>query len=325
MSARTGETDAAALSAERFLQYLKTAMGARITDALADDYVTEVMCNPDGCVWIDHVETGRTNTGIQLSASSAQTVIRLVADFVREPTTAASPRLQAVLPSGERFQGVLPPCAPRPAFTIRKPAKTRWTLADYVERGILQPKQRDVIVQAVEDRQNIGIVGGTGTGKTTLANAILGVPAFSEDRVVVIEELPELNCPAPDRVNLFTKRTDPPVTMSDLVRDSLRLRPERIVIGECRGPEALDMLKAWNTGHPGGLTTFHANSNEEALERVEEMIGEVAQSIPKATIARALNVLVFLSRRKIDGAYVRRVETVSRVVGHSPYRFEHIA
>lgn len=318
-------TESADLLATRLLENLATALGPRIGAALSDDLIVEVMVNPDGKVWIDHVADGRFDTGTVLTIQQASTVVRLVADYCGEVVTTRRPRLQAVLPTGERFQALVPPCVRRPTFTIRKRAKTLWTLENYVEKGIMTEKQQAAIMQAVADHENIALVGGTGTGKTTCANAILALPDFAKDRTVIIEELPELNCAAADLVNMFTVRQEQPVTMTDLVRDTLRMRPDRIVIGECRGPEALDILKAWNTGHPGGLTTFHANSNEEALERVEDMIGEVVTTIPVRTIARALNVLIFVARRQIDGKYVRRIENVSRVIGHSPYRFEHIA
>ena len=155
---------------------------------------------------------------------------------------------------------------------------------------------------------------GTGSGKTTLANALLAEPAFALDRVVIIEDTAELQCAAADRVELLTKRIEPAVTMADLVRDTLRLRPDRIVIGEVRDGSALDLLKAWNTGHPGGLATIHANSAHEALSRLEDLIGEVTQRIPHRAIAAAINIVVFIERTR-EG---RRVRSVSKVRGWGP-------
>jgi type IV secretion system protein VirB11 len=174
--------------------------------------------------------------------------------------------------------------------------------------------------RAAVERQNLLIAGGTGSGKTTLANAILAEPAFSADRVVLIEDTAELQCAAPDRVEMLTKRTDPAVTMTDLVRDTLRLRPDRIIIGEVRDGSALDLLKAWNTGHPGGLATIHANSAAEALTRLEDLIGEVTQRVPYRAIAQAINLVVFIERT----ATGRRVRTVARVTGRDEhgYRLE---
>src|SRR5690606_744864 len=148
----------------------------------------------------------------------------------------------------------------------------------------------------------------------TLANAILAEPAFRDDRVLIIEDTRELQCSSPDSVELLTKRTDPPITMDDLVRHALRLRPDRIIVGEVRGGEALSMLKAWNTGHPGGLATVHANSAEDALGRLEDLVGEVSHHIPRRAIARTINVLVFICRTP-TGRNGRSVETLSRIIG----------
>ena len=155
------------------------------------------------------------------------------------------------------------PVVARPAFAIRKRPEMLFTLADYVEGGMMSASQAQTIPTAAEERQNLLIVGGTGSGKTTLANAILAVPAFAGDRVVLIEDTAELQCSAADQIQMLTKRREPPVTMTDLVRDSLRCRPDRILIGKVRDDPALDLLKAWNTGHSGGLATLHANSAAE--------------------------------------------------------------
>ena len=163
------------------------------------------------------------------------------------------------------------------------------------------------------DRQNILVAGGTGSGKTTLANALLAEPAFRRDRVVVIEDTKELQCPAEDRVELLTKATDPPVTMTDLLRVTLRLRPDRIVVGEVRGPEALALLKAWNTGHPGGVATVHANSAADALHRLEDLAGEASATVPRRAIASAVNVVAFIERT--PGLPGRQVSAVRHIRG----------
>jgi type IV secretion system protein TrbB len=219
-----------------------------------------------------------------------------------------------VLPrSGERFQGVLPPLAERPAFTIRKRASVVFTLDDYVSKGILSAEGAAVIRRAVTDRKNILVAGGTGSGKTTLVNAILAEPAFRSDRVVIIEDTKELQCPAEDKVELLTKSIEPRVTMTDLLRMTLRLRPDRIIIGEVRGGEALAMLKAWNTGHPGGVATLHANSAADALQRMEDLVGEATHVIPRRSIASAVNLIVFIERTtRLPG---RRVTEFCAVMG----------
>ena len=255
--------------ADRKVAALRQAMGPVIAAALAEKLVVEVMVNPDGKIWVDRIGEGRAFTGERLAAADADRILRLLADHVGEVVTKDRPRISATLPeTGERFQGAFMPIVSSPAFAIRKRPEVVFTLDDYVERGILDPAMAAVLREAATSRQNLLIAGGTGSGKTTLANAILAEPAFSADRVVLIEDTAELQCAAADKVEMLTKRTDPPVTMTDLVRDTLRLRPDRIIIGEVRDGSALDLLKAWNTGHPGGLATIHANSAKEALTRL---------------------------------------------------------
>jgi len=289
-----------------------TALGPTILGALADPRVVEVMVNADGRVWLDRAGSGRACVGA-VDASRAEAVIRLVADHVGEEVGRHRPVVSGTLPeTGERFQGQLPPVTAAPTFSIRKRAELVFTLDDYVRQSILTPRQADALREAVATRQNVLIAGGTGSGKTTLANALLAEPAFAEDRVILIEDTRELQCSSPDRIELLTKKTEPPVTMDDLVRHALRLRPDRIVVGEVRGGEALSLLKAWNTGHPGGLATIHANGPEDALARLEDLIGEVSHRVPRRAIARAVDRIVFI-RRTAAG---RRVESVLRVVGH---------
>lgn len=291
---------------------LRQALGPVIATALADRLVVEVMVNPDGKIWIDKIGEGRSFTGERIAPDDADRILRLLADHVGEVVTRDRPRISATLPeTGERFQGAFMPLVANPAFAIRKRPEVVFTLDDYVERGILEPAMAKVLREAAASRQNLLIAGGTGSGKTTLANAILAEPAFAKDRVVLIEDTAELQCAALDKVEMLTKRTDPPVTMTDLVRDTLRLRPDRIVIGEVRDGSALDLLKAWNTGHPGGLATIHANSAVEALRRLEDLIGEVTQRVPYRAIAQAINVVVFIERT----ATGRQIRDVSRLVG----------
>jgi type IV secretion system protein VirB11 len=188
-----------------------------------------------------------------------------------------------------------------------------FTLDDYVSKSILPAAGAEVIRQAVAERKNILVAGGTGSGKTTLVNAILAEPAFKNDRIVIIEDTKELQCPADDKVELLTKSTEPRVTMTDLLRMTLRLRPDRIIIGEVRGPEALAMLKAWNTGHPGGVATIHANSAADALRRIEDLVGEASQIVPKRSIASAVNLVVFVERNNLQPG--RTVRTIVEVCG----------
>jgi type IV secretion system protein VirB11 len=312
------------LTQDRKVAALKQAMGPVIAAALADRMVVEVMVNPDGKIWVDRIGEGRSFTGHRLESADADRILRLLADHVGEVVTRDRPRVSATLPeTGERFQGAFMPIVPSPAFAIRKRPEVVFTLDDYVESEIMSAAQAGAIRAAAVERQNLLIVGGTGSGKTTLANAVLAEPAFATDRVVLIEDTAELQCSAADKVQMLTKRTEPVVTMTDLVRDTLRLRPDRIVIGEVRDGSALDLLKAWNTGHPGGLATIHANSAVEGLTRLEDLIGEATPRIPYRAITQAINMVVFIERA--PGG--RRVKEVSRLVGREgeTYRLEPVA
>ena len=300
-------TVAAAEAQGRRLQMLRTAFGPTIATALADPSVLEVMVNPDGKLWIDRAAQGRADTGERLGAAEVERIVRLVAAHVRREVNDRAPIVSAELPeSGERFEGVMPPISPAPCFSIRKPAELLFKLADYVTSGIMSPIQADVLIKAVADHQNIVVVGGTSSGKTTLVNALLAEVAGHDERVIILEDTRELRCGASDVVTL---RTKPGVAnLADLVRSTLRLRPDRIIVGEVRGAEALDMLKAWNTGHPGGITTLHANSALLALYRLEQLIQEAVVTVPRDLIACTIDVVVFLDgrgdKRCVTGIFV---------------------
>jgi len=280
---------------------LRTAMGPAIAQALADPLVIEVMVNPDGALRVDALGSGCRDTGVRLEPGEVERIIRLVASHVRAEVHADAPVVSAELPAygeglgGERFEGLLPPVSTGPCFSIRKPASRVYTLTDYVADGILTADSARLLSLATVERRNILVAGGTSSGKTTLANALLAEVAALGERVVLIEDTRELRCAAPDTVAL---RTRPGlVSMADLVRSTLRLRPDRIIIGEVRGGEALDMLKAWNTGHPGGIATVHANNAEAALYRLEQLILEAVPSVPRQLIAEAIDLIVFIEGR----------------------------
>ncbi len=288
---------------------LRTALGPAIAMFLEDPTIVEVMLNPDGRLWIDRLSGGLEDTGHYMPAADGERIVRLVAHHVGAEVHAGAPRVSAELPeTGERFEGLLPPIVAAPAFAIRKPAVAVFTLDDYVATGIMTASQAAALRTAVADRRNILVAGGTSTGKTTLTNALLAEVAKTDDRVVLIEDTRELQCAAPNLVALRTK--DGVATLSELVRSSLRLRPDRIPIGEVRGPEALDLLKAWGTGHPGGIGTIHAGTALGALRRLEQLIQEAVVTVPRAMIAETINVIAVLAgrgaqRRLVDLATVR--------------------
>jgi P-type conjugative transfer ATPase TrbB len=289
---------------------LRSALGTAIAGYLEDDAIIEVMLNPDGRLWIDRLSSGLIDTGETLSAADGERIVRLVAHHVGAEVHAGSPRVSAELPgTGERFEGLLPPVVAAPTFAIRKPAVAVFTLDDYVAAGTMTSDQAKALRGAVAARKNILVAGGTSTGKTTLTNALLAEVAKTSDRVVLIEDTRELQCKAPNLVALRTK--DGVATLSDLVRSSLRLRPDRIPIGEVRGAEALDLLKAWGTGHPGGIGTIHAGTALGALRRLEHLIQEAVITVPRALIAETINLVAVLTGRGAD----RRLAELALVTG----------
>ena len=302
---------------------LRTALGPAIAGFLEDQSIVEVMLNPDGRLWTDRLSGGLEDSGYTLSAADGERIVRLVAHHVGAEVHPGNPRVSAELPgTGERFEGLLPPVVAAPAFAIRKPAVAVFTLDDYVATGIMVPQQAEALRSAVATRANILVAGGTSTGKTTLTNALLAEVAKTSDRVVLIEDTRELQCAAPNLVALRTK--DGIVSLSDLVRSSLRLRPDRIPVGEVRGAEALDLLKAWGTGHPGGIGTIHAGSGIGALRRLEQLIQEAVVTVPRALIAETIDLVAVLSGR----GSARRLAELARVEGLGPdgdYRITLIA
>ncbi len=297
----------------RGARMLRTALGSTITHLLEDPSVVEVMLNPDGRLWVDRLSEGLADTGERLSAADGERIVRLVAHHVGAEVHPRSPRVSAELPeTGERFEGLLPPVVAAPAFAIRKPAVAVFTLDDYVAAGIMNADQAATLRTAVVSRANILVAGGTSTGKTTLTNALLAEVAKSSDRVVIIEDTRELQCAAPNLVAMRTK--EGVATLSELVRSSLRLRPDRIPIGEVRGSEALDLLKAWGTGHPGGVGTIHAGTGIGALRRLEQLIQEAVVTVPRALIAETIDLVAVLSGR----GSARRLAELARVEGLGP-------
>ena len=297
-------------SAQRRQAMLESAFCPVVRAALQNDATLEVMANPDGSVWIEEAGRGVISTGHVLSEGDRERVIRLIASGLGSPASHTSAIVSAELPgTGERFEGILPPVSAAPCYSIRKLARTPFTLSDYVRQGALSPALAEDLKALVTERANIVIAGGTSSGKTSLANALLGEGGFCGERIVLLEDTRELTCPAANIVALRTQGTS--VTLRDLVRSTLRLRPDRILVGEVRGAEALDLLKAWNTGHPGGLTTLHANSASGALRRLEQLTAEATREPPRELIGEAIDAVVFMSRT--GGA--RRVEEALRVTG----------
>lgn len=301
------------LGRERSRQMLRTALGPLLLARLEDPGVAEVMLNPDGRVWIDRLDAGLVDAGLSVSAEDAERILRLVAHHVAAEIHAGQPRLSAELPgTGERFEGLMPPLAAAPTFSIRKPASLVFRLDDYVLSGVMSDRQGEILAQAVRERANILVAGPTSSGKTTLVNALLAEIAMGGDRVILLEDLRELQCSAINQVSLRTR--EGVASLTDLVRSALRLRPDRIIIGEVRGPEALDLIKAWGTGHPGGVGTLHAGSALGALLRLEQLIQEAVVTVPRGLIAETIDVIAVLAGRGRQ----RRLTELVRLEGQAP-------
>ena len=290
--------DSRAVRAERLRQKLHRELGETILAALADERVVEVMVNEDGAVWCDRLGEGMSRLPETMSADRAASLVGSVAALLDRVANAEHPIVEGELPFfGFRFEGIVPPVAPRATVAIRKRARLVYTLADYVECGQLSPFHADVLRKAIAERMTLVIAGGTGSGKTTFANALLhekvaGGPP--NQRFLILEDTVELQCSALNKVQL---RTCEVADLARLVRATMRLRPDAIIVGEVRGREALDMLKAWNTGHPGGLTTVHANGARAALSRLDQLVQEAGIPSQPELLADAIDVIAFIQQR----------------------------
>jgi P-type conjugative transfer ATPase TrbB len=303
--------ESAAWLAEMLARYL----GPAITGAFGDEDVTEIYVNPqDNAVRVDTRSRGKRDTGDHLPAHRIELFLNAVATSLNLTLTAEQPRLQAELPRttfhGSRLQGFIPPLVAGPTFTIRKPSSVVHSLHEYVMAEILTADQCTVLRAAVAAHENILVAGGTNSGKTTLANALLRevTDQFPEERLVILEDTVELQCTANDHLTL---RTGPQVTLAELVRSTLRTSPNRIIVGEVRGPEALDLLDAWATGHPGGIATVHASSAEGALNRLDRLAQRANVPPQSALVAEAIDLVVVIA----GGNAGRRVTDLARVTG----------
>lgn len=298
----------------RGARMLRTALGPAIARFLEDPGIVEIMLNPDGRLWIDRLSDGLADSGTQLSPADGERIVRLVAHHVGAEVHAGKPRVSAELPvTGERFEALLPPIVVAPAFAIRKPAVAVFTLDDYVAAGVMTSEQATVLRGGIGERANILVAGGTSTGKTTLVNALLAELANGTDRLLILEDTRELQSLSENKVSMRTK--DGVADLTDLARSSMRLRPDRIIVGEVRGPEALGLLKLWGTGHPGGIGTIHAGSGIGALRRLEQLIQEAVVTVPRALIGETIDLVAVLAGRGSS----RRLTELALVEGVDPH------
>jgi P-type conjugative transfer ATPase TrbB len=322
---RDNNRSPAAERLDRLDEMLSRYLGPTVIRAMADDDVTEVYVNPqDGAIRLDTRSRGKIASGTMIDAHRVEMFLNAVAARLGVTLTSDSPRLEAELPAatfaGSRLQGFVPPVTSGPAFNIRKPPSVVYSLDDYVANGTITSTQCAALRRGIGERYNILIAGGTNTGKTTLANAVLReiTDRFPSERLVVLEDTVELQCAAPDHLALRTNRH---VTLADLVKSALRTSPNRIIVGEVRGVEALDLLDAWATGHPGGVATVHAASAEGALLRLDRLAQRANVPPQPALVAEAIHLVVVIEggnkgRRVTDLVRVNGLDTDGRFVLH---------
>jgi len=296
----------------RLVRKLQEALGDQLCVALDDATVVEIMLNPDGKLFIERLGHGVAPAG-EMSSAAAEMVIGTVAHALQSEVDTEQPIISGELPIGShRFEGLLPPVVAKPAFTIRRRASRLIPLEDYVRTGVMTEYQASTIRSAISARLNIIISGGTGSGKTTLANAVINeiVKSTPEDRLVILEDTAEIQCAAENAVLLHTSDT---IDMARLLKSTMRLRPDRIVVGEVRDGAALTLLKAWNTGHPGGVATIHSNTAMSALRRLEQLTAEASQQPMHEVIGEAVDLIISIERTP-RGRIVRDIIQVERFI-----------
>ncbi|HTA42154.1 MAG TPA: P-type conjugative transfer ATPase TrbB [Bryobacteraceae bacterium] len=308
---------------------------------LADDRTEDILLNPDSTLWVKQLGDGFTQVG-EMSPAAAASALGTVAAWRGTVLNHEHPILETELPiDGSRFEAIVPPVVRRPVFAIRLRPRRIFSLADYESRQILTAKSNassqsrrddcfarslnglghaDIIRAAVRARKNVLVVGSTGSGKTTLVNAILAELAqlMPNDRVISIEDTTELQCAARNYLDL---RATGNVTMLECLRASMRLKPTRIVVGEVRGGEAHTLLKAWNTGHPGGAATIHANDAMSGLLRLESLIAEATRAPQQNLIAEAVDLVIFIDEDHASKSG-RKVREILLVTGYQDGRYQ---
>lgn len=303
---------------------LNRELGTHIVAALADDDVLEICVNSDGRIWVEKKAERLFDTGEMLSPENLLAALGTIAAMLGSELNATTPVLEGRLPlDGSRVAGTIPPTTPDgPSMSIRKHASAIFPLSRYVDEGRISPEAADYLREAIREARNILVAGGTSSGKTTFVNALIRelLEIAPRERLIVIEDTAELQCATTNKQTFVSSET---VSMRKLLKTALRYRPDRIIIGEVRGGEALDLLKSWNTGHPGGLATVHANNAPAALLRLEQLIAEVSVAPMSALIAEAIHVVVFMQEL---GRIGRQVTEIVRVTGYESgaYRYERV-
>lgn len=301
---------------ERLLKSLEHNCGPVIMDAVRDPAVIEIMLNPDGKIWTEKYGEDQKCVG-ELSQAQSRLILSLVASALDETVSARSPVVEGLFPlDGSRFEGTYPPIVgPCASFSMRKKASRIITLPEYLEQGVITPDVIPLLKEAILARRNIVVVGGTSSGKTTFVKGVIHFldELCPHDRIVILEDTAELQCKSPNAVFFLTSELAG-ITMRDLTKVCMRYAPKRIFVGEVRDAAALELLKLWNTGHPGGIGTFHADSATDALERLEELVEEAGAGPKQKLIGRAIDLIVFMTKTARN---TRELREIVRVKGYS--------
>jgi type IV secretion system protein VirB11 len=308
----------------RLDEKLRHELGYEIVEALENPSVLEVCVNSDGRIWVEETERRLYDTGNEIARENLLAALGTVAAMNGTELNERNTVLEGCFPlDGSRVVGTIPPTSPGgPSMNIRKHASAIFPLSRYVQEGRIPGEKAEYLREAIREEKNILVAGGTSSGKTTFVNALIRelLEIAPRDRLIVIEDTPELQCATANKQNFVATAE---VTMRHLLKTAMRYRPDRIIIGEVRGKEALDLLKSWNTGHPGGLATVHANNAPAALLRLEQLISEVSVTPMQALIAEAVNVVVYMRE---FGRLGRQVTEIIRVLGYGKegYRYESV-
>lgn len=288
-----------------------------IKSYLIDDDVCEIMVNDDSQVWVDTFSKGLIYTEKILTNDIVSNIIVQIANHSHKICNKDNPLLEAEI-LNMRFQGFLSPdIVKNSSFCIRKHAKKIFNLDDYVQNKTMTKYQKEIIIQTIYDKKNIIVAGGTGSGKTTLVNALLFEIAKLNNRVIIIEDTKELKCDAKNKLALISTKT---TSMEDLLRATLRSRPDRIILGEVRGSEAFTLINAWSTGHKGGISTVHSNSAFHTLTRIETLVGFGTDKVQPSIIADAINVIIYIKKTPTG----RIIEEIRKVITYDKKKEEYI-
>ncbi len=302
---------------ERLLEKLTREVRGPLLGALKDDDIIEIVCNANGIVWqLDRTDTW--NEIDNLSHAKADSILSTVAALTDNIINTGSPQIQCAFPlDGSRFQGLVPPAVPAPIFDIRKHSRHIYSIDEYVEANIISFEQAKCIEQAIVSRKNILISGGTCSGKTTLAKTLIELAYFRGnhgERFIVIEDTKELHCSASNIVSMHAYTRE---LLSRFTQVAMRLRPDRVILGEVRGREAYDLMYLLNSGHPGSFTTIHANDARLALHKFLMLARESGEEVHPERVVECFDVVIAIKRTPSG----LRVDEVVEVSGYQETNF----